>query len=307
MIIFFPRRIFWGIFTKSCWGKIWWKNSRNSCVVSFFFFFLNHRFGKYLFIFFLNRRLNANIFFLRYTSWGIFSKSYWEKMWRKSFKNSCVISFFFFFGLQIWKIFIYFFLNQHLEKKRDYIFSQEYSRNFVVLVERKRYGKVFRDSCVSFFFFFGLQIWNVLIYFFLIDIWSHTGLYFSPGAHSREYSRSLVGGKCDGKILRICVWLLFFSSWITDLECIYIFFFNRHLIAYRIIFFPRRTFWGIFEILLGENVTEKFSEFVYGFFLNFLNNFCLNAYTIIFFLRHTSWGIFAKFCCCCCWKITEEF
>ena len=229
-------------------------------------------------------------------------------MWRKSFKNSCMISFFFFWITDLENIYLFFFKSKFGKETRLYFFSGIFAKFCCCSCWGKTLWKSFQGFvCFFFFFFFGLQIWNVLIYFFLIDIWSHTGLYFSPGAHSGEYSRSLVGGKCDGRILRICVWLLFFSSWITDLECIYIFFFNRHLIAYRIIFFPRRTFWGIFEILLGENVTEKFSEFVYGFFLNFLNNFCLNVYTIIFFLRHTSWGIFAKFCCCCSWKMTEKF
>ena len=157
-------------------------------------------------------------------------------------------------------------------------------------------------SFFFFFFFFGLQIWNVLIYFFLIDIWSHTGLYFSPGAHSGEYSRSLVGGKCDGRILRIRVWFLFFFFLNHRFGMYLYFFFLIDRIQDYI--FPQTHILGNIRNLVGGKCDGKiFRIRVWFFFLNRR----LNAYTTILFLRHTSWGIFAKFCCCCCWKITEEF
>ena len=85
-IIFFPRRTFWRIFAKFCWGKMWQKSFNNSCVISFFSssyitddmtenFRTCWRFGKYLYFCsksaFEREERNTIIFSL----WGISAKS----------------------------------------------------------------------------------------------------------------------------------------------------------------------------------------------------------------------------------------
>lgn len=125
---------------------------------------------------------------------------------------------------------------------------------------------------LSFFFFFSVWIIDLersyiylsLSFFFFFFVNRRVRDYSFSRAHILGNIREvLLGENLTEEFLGTRVWFLFFSSsWITDLESIYIYIFLKSTFEdVHDYSFPRMYILGnIRKILLGENVTEEFLE-----------------------------------------------
>lgn len=124
---------------------------------------------------------------------------------------------------------------------------------------------------LSFFFFFSVWIIDLERSYIYLSL---SFFFFFVNRRVRDYSFSrahilgnirevLLGENLTEEFLGTRVWFLFFSSsWITDLESIYIYIFLKSTFEdVHDYSFPRMYILGnIRKILLGENVTEEFLE-----------------------------------------------